>query len=56
MANNFEITLFPTPFPEEYDKKFSKTVWYSEDWAEDKPIVQNRGASFHFDKMEAKIV
>ena len=48
----FDITKFPTPFPEEYEKKFGKTVWYCEDWANDKPIVQNREASFHFDKVE----
>jgi len=52
--NNFEATKFPTPFPEEYERKFGKTVWYCEDWAGDKPIVQNREASFHFDKVEEK--
>ena len=49
--NNFEVTKFPTPFSEEYERKFGKTVWYSEDWACDKPIVQNRGATFHVDKI-----
>ncbi len=52
--NNFEVTAFPTPFPEEYERKFGKTVWHYENWACDKPIVQNRGASFHFDRMEKK--
>ncbi len=50
--NNFEATKFPTPFPEEYERKFGKTVWYCEDWACDRPIVQNREASFHFDRVE----
>jgi len=50
--NNFEVTQFPTPFPEEYENKFGKTVWHCEDWACDKPIVQNREASFHVDRME----
>ena len=55
-ANNFEVTAFPTPFPEEYERKFGKTVWYSEDWACDKLIVQNRGASFHVDRVEKNTV
>ena len=50
--NSFEATKFPTPFPEEYERKFGKTVWYCEDWACDMPIVQNREASFHFDRIE----
>lgn len=54
--NNFEATKFPTPFPEEYERKFGKTVWYCEDWACDSAIVQNREASFHFDRVEEKKV
>ncbi|MCK5581876.1 MAG: hypothetical protein KAJ18_11455 [Candidatus Omnitrophica bacterium] len=50
--NSFEVTKFPTPFPEEYEKKYGKTVWYCEDWASDNPVVQNREASFHVDKIE----
>jgi hypothetical protein len=50
--NKFEVTKFPTPFPEEYENKFGKTVWYCEDWASDRPVVQNREASFHVDKVE----
>lgn len=50
---NFEVTKFPTPFPEEYERKFGKTVWYCKDWACDKPVVQNREASFHVDKIES---
>lgn len=50
--NNFEATKFPTPFPVDYEKKYGKTAWYYEDWASDKPIVQNREASFHFDNVE----
>jgi len=52
--NNFEATKFPTPFPEEYERYFGEIVWYYEDWAGDKPIVQNREASFHFYKVEKK--
>jgi len=54
--NNFKATKFPTPFPEEYERKFGKTIWYCEDWACDKPTVQNRQASFHFDRVEQKKV
>jgi len=50
--NTFEITKFPTLFPKEYEDKYGDTVWYCEDWACDKPTVQNREASFHFDKIE----
>ncbi|MFB0556027.1 MAG: HNH endonuclease [Phycisphaerae bacterium] len=52
--NNLEATKFPTPFSEEYERKFGKTVWYFEDWACDRPIRQNREASFHIDKVVEK--
>ena len=52
--NNFQVTFFPTPFSDEYTKKFGKTTWYCDDWAGETPVVQNRSASFHFDKIEEK--
>ena len=51
---NFEVTKFPTPFPEDYENKYGTTVWYCEDWASDQPVVENREASFHFDKVEKR--
>ncbi|OGU60967.1 MAG: hypothetical protein A2X64_02885 [Ignavibacteria bacterium GWF2_33_9] len=52
--NKFNIMYFPTPFTEKYETKIGKTVWYQDDWASNIPIIQNREASFHFDRIEEK--
>jgi hypothetical protein len=50
--NTFKVAHFPVPFDVAYEAKYGKSEFYIDNWAGEKPIVQNRTGTFHVDRAE----